>query len=387
MKILAVTTTRADWGLLAPVLGHLSTTPGFQIDVAVTGQHLVSPESLTQIRDDGFSQTHRIAMPLPTTGDMRPSHLTAGVGEACAQTGALIERLSPDLMMILGDRYELLPLVTAATIARLPIAHLCGGDLTFGAFDDAIRHAVSKLSHLHFVSSADAAQRLAQMGEDPARIVESGSPGIDRILALPPMSKGEFCADLGLNPNQPFALISLHPETLGDDPLAPLDAVLQALQAFPDLQLLLSGSNLDPGGPEIDAAFGALAKERPNAVFRETLGSLRYFSALRHADVMIGNSSSGLYEAPSFSLPTVNIGSRQAGRLKAPTVIDADAQPDVITQAIAKALTLSRECSMGEVTNPYGTGKAAEIIAQTLGAISNPAALLQKRFVDWEHRI
>lgn len=377
MKVLAVTGTRADWGLLQPVLVQMQATTGLDVFVCATGQHLEAGQtSLEAMKAEGFVPNFLVDMELGSSDS--PLQLSAAMGRGIEGIGRVLASLEPDIMLVLGDRYEMLAMVSSALVFRIPVAHLCGGDLTYGAFDDAIRHAITKLSALHFVTNFDAAQRVIQMGEDPQNVVISGSPGIDRIRAQPVIPRDIFAYDLGLSPTLPFAMVSFHPETLAADPAKQLNELLAALAKRPELGLLLTGSNADPGGKEIDRSFSELAAQRPNAVFVRSLGSQRYFSGLRHAAVLLGNSSSGLYEAPSFATPTVNIGSRQSGRLKASSVISCDATQDAILRALDEALAWSDEGK--DVTNPFGDGNAAHKIVQKLQSITEPRDLTRKQF-------
>lgn len=380
MRMLAITGTRADWGLLLPVLTLLRDDARFDLRLCATGQHLdpASP-SLAAIRQDGFEPDHLVDMELGA--DDSPPALATAMGRGTAGVGQVIAKVAPDMMLVLGDRYEILAAVGAAVVARVPVVHLCGGDVTVGAFDDAIRHALSKMAALHFVTNTDAARRLRQMGEAPERIVVSGSPGVDRLLAEPALPRDAFLSGVGLREG-PFLLVSFHPETLAADPQAQLRAVLTALEGTVGLNLLLTGSNADPGGREIDRAFAELADRRSDAVFVPSLGSRNYIAALRHAEAMLGNSSSGLYEAPSFSTPCVNIGDRQKGRLRAPCVFDCPADSTAILAALEQALDWGRRTGRAQPVNPYGDGQAARRIVERLAGLGDPRDLLRKGFVD-----
>lgn len=381
MRILAVTGTRADWGLLLPVLIRLRNNAQFDLVLCATGQHLDprSP-SLEAIRSDGFEPDHQIDMQVGE--DDSPEAISRSMGLCSTGIGSVLEKECPALIMVLGDRYEMLATVGAALVARIPVVHLCGGDLTYGAFDDAIRHAITKMSSLHFVTNEDAARRVRQMGEPADRVIVSGSPGIDRLLAEPMMSRQALLSELGLPEDKPFLLVSFHPETLVSDPQAQLDALLEALEQCKEHALLLSGSNADPGARAIDRAFKAMASSRPEAVYIPSLGSRRYLSVLNHAAALVGNSSSGLYEAPSFHTPTVNIGDRQAGRLQAPSVFNCNADRAAILAALEAALAWTENAEQVPVTNPYGDGHAADRIVDTLAAIDDPGKLLRKTFEE-----
>jgi UDP-hydrolysing UDP-N-acetyl-D-glucosamine 2-epimerase len=376
LSILAVTGARSDWGLLVPVLGSIRDDRAFDLRLAVTGQHLVAGSpSLEAILADGFSIDHQIDMGID--GDSAEA-VTAAMARALAGFGALLASRRPDLLLVLGDRYETLAAVEAALVARVPVAHLCGGDVTEGAIDDAIRHAITKMAHLHFVTNADAARRVAQLGEDPGRIHTVGSPGLDRIAEIEPMSREAFFTAVGLTPRARNLLVTFHPVTLADDTDRQHQAMLDALTSLDEVGLIFTGSNADPGARAIDARTRAFVAARDNAVFFESLGSARYFSALRHVDAVVGNSSSGLYEAPSFEKPTVNIGERQTGRPRAASVIDCPPDTAAITAAIGRAFAM--DCT--GVSNPYGDGRAAERIVAVLKTIDDPAALLHKSFRD-----
>lgn len=378
MRILAVTGTRADWGLLAPVLALLRDDARFDLRLAVTGQHLMegSP-SRAGITAEGFTIDHEIDMELGP--DDSAAALARASGLALAGLGRALDLDRPDLMLVLGDRYEILCAVQAALLAGVPVAHLCGGDITEGAMDDAIRHAITKMSALHFTSNAGAARRVRQMGEDPARVFDVGSPGIDRIRSITPIPPGTLLAELGLpDPQGPVFVVTFHPETLSEASEAQVRALCDALDAFPAATLIVTGSNADPGARAVDRIMTGHAAARANAVHRASLGSKRYVSALAMADAVIGNSSSGLYEVPSFGIPTVNIGDRQAGRLRGPSVIDCAPEREAIVDAIRRAL--ATDCSA--MTNPYGDGHSAARIVAELARIDTPRRLLRKRFRD-----
>lgn len=377
MKVLAVTGTRADWGLLVPLLDRLRDDPSFDLEVVATGQHLMADSgSLEAIAAECHRVHWRIDMGLGN--DDSPAALARGMGLVTADLGATIETSRPDLVLLLGDRYEILAAALAAVVARVPIAHLCGGDVTEGAMDDAIRHAITKLAALHFPTNAESAARIVQMGEEPPRVHNVGSTGIDRILALEPMEREAFFASVGLKPQSLNFVITFHPATLSADSTAQAQAMLEALDAFPEAGLVFTGSNADPGAREIDALVQAYVAGRDNAVFHASLGSRRYFSALTHCDLVIGNSSSGVMEAPSFPIPTVNIGDRQARRPRASSVLDVAPYPEAIAGAIRAGLALDDS----QVSNPFGDGHATERIVTVLAALDAPETLVKKSFVD-----
>lgn len=374
--LVAVTGSRADWGLLAPPLALLRDDPAFQLNLAVTGQHLAAAgaASLKEIIADGFTIDDRIDL---RQTDTTVTGVARALATAVAQFSELFARRRSDLLIVLGDRFEIFGAVQAALLARIPIAHLCGGDVTEGAMDDAIRHAITKMSHLHFVTNAEAAQRVRQMGEDPKRVHQVGSPGLDRIRTIAPVPRAALFASIGFRPREKNALVTFHPPTLSSDGERQCAEMLAALDTCgPDLGLIFTGVNLDVSGDLLQEMIEAFAASRANAVAVPTLGSRGYISALSHVDLVVGNSSSGLYEAPSFGIATVNIGDRQEGRLKAASVIDCPPERDAIRAAIARALSGDWRGTV----NPYGDGHASERIVTVLKTIGDPATLLKKHF-------
>lgn len=377
MRIAAVTGGRADWGLLSVPLAALRDHQGFQLSLIATGQHLAAGEadSLAQIVADGFDVAERVDIEV---GDDSPAGVARSAGLATAGIGAALQRIQPDLLILLGDRYEILAAGLAALLARIPVAHLCGGDVTEGAMDDSMRHALTKLSHLHFVSNAAARERVIQLGEDPAHVHCVGSPGLDRIRQTPVMPAEAFFQSVDLDRPRTL-LVTYHPATIKADPLAECREMLAALHDLgPEVGLIFTGSNADPGARGIDGLIGAFVESHGNARAFRTLGARRYFSALAHVDAVVGNSSSGLYEAPSFSVPTVNIGDRQKGRLRAASVIDCSGEREAIGAAIAEALARGRR----PVENPYGDGRTSERILAVLEGLDAPQNLVRKRFLD-----
>lgn len=376
LKVCAVTGSRADYGLLAGPMRLLREDPFFALQIVATGQHLTpsSGNSLKEVERDGFVVDARVDMLLAAD---TPAAVTKSMGVALMGFAEVFERSAPDLLLLLGDRYEILVAAQAALLARIPIAHLCGGDVTEGAIDDAIRHALTKMSHLHFVTTTEAARRVRQMGEDPGRVHVVGSSGVDMIQRTQTMTREQLFADLGMSVERRSLLVTFHPATLGEDSEQHCAELLAALHTLcPEMNLIFTGVNADPGGRSLQAMISGFCAEHPNARSFDSLGARRYYSALAHVDVVVGNSSSGLCEAPSFHVPTVNIGDRQKGRLKAASVLDCPPERTAIGKAIAAALAM--DCS--DMVNPYGDGRASERIVQILKEIADPKALLRKTF-------
>lgn len=376
-KICVVTGSRADYGLLYWPMRLLAADPNFELQVVATGMHL-SPafgETWRQIESDGFPIAARVETLL--SGDS-PVAVAKSVGIGVIGFADVMGRLESDLMLVLGDRFEILAAVQAALFARVPVAHLCGGDVTEGAFDESIRHAITKMAHLHFPSNTQAASRLAAMGENPAHVHAVGSPGLDRIRRMDFLARDRFFEAVGLAPRIRNLLVAFHPATL--DALSGLDQVEELLLALaslgPDTGLLITGANADTEGQRLNGRLREFADSREAAVFSMSLGSELFLNALRQADVIVGNSSSGLYEAPSLGTPTVNIGDRQKGRLRARSVIDCAPARLSIGAGIDQALARGRQA----VDNPYGNGHAAEAIIAVLRRVPDYAALLRKPF-------
>ena len=379
-KICVVTGSRADYGLLYWPLRLLQQHPAFELQVVVTGMHLSSEHDDTWqlIEQDGFSIDARVEMLVP--GKDSASDVVQAMALGLAGFAQVFPQLDPDLVVVLGDRFEIFSVATAASVQGYPIAHLCGGDLTSGAMDDMLRHAISKMAHLHFPSNQPAADRLIQMGEEPERIHTIGSTGLDQIRHMTFLSKDVFFERLGLNPGKRNFAVTFHPATLErEDPLDQAESLLSALKSQgPEVGMILTGSNADTGGQAISRRFADFAADHDNAVFHTNLGQELYLNLLHHADLMIGNSSSGLYEAPSFGIPTINIGSRQGGRLRGDSVIDCPPDQASIETAIDEAL----QRDFNGLVNPYGDGRSAGRFVECLLAYENYSDLLVKAFYE-----
>ncbi len=380
IEVLAITGGRADWGLLRPVLAEIEKRDELTLRLAATGQHADrSQDSLSAIEAAGFPVNHLVDI-----GAFGGSVLevSRAMGQATIKFAELFAKETPNLTLVLGDRYEIHAAVSAALMARIPVAHLCGGDLTEGAVDDALRHGITKMSHLHFVTNSEAARRVAQLGESTETIFTVGSSGIDQIMQVPRLGREELFASLNMPVRERNILVCVHPVTLRDDSTAQCLELLAALESMRDVGIILTGSNADPGGADIDRALREFANKHENATFSQTLGSKRFLSAIAEADVMVGNSSSGLYEAPTLKTPTVNIGDRQKGRLEAHSVLDSAPTRNAIGDAIERALALD----LSDVVSPYGDGTASVAIADVLCTYASEERLgdllANKRFVD-----
>ena len=376
-KIAVVTGSRAEYGLLYWVLHELHAAPDIELQLIVTGMHLAAEFGFTvrEIEKDGFPIARRVEMLLSSdsAGGIAKSMALGLIGLSEA-----LEQLHPDLVLVLGDRFEILAAAQAALVHNIPLAHIAGGDTTEGAFDESMRHAITKMAHLHLVTNALSARRVRQLGEDPARIHVVGNPGLDHLRRRPTLDRAALEQALGAPLGQRNLLITFHPVTLeashAERQQAELLAALEQQSA--GTTLWFTRPNADTGGRALGAALEAWASARPNAHVFASLGHLRYLSLMSHANAVVGNSSSGLYEAPSFKVPTVNIGDRQRGRSAAGSVLHCAPERQAILAALDKAATL--DCSA--VVNPYGDGTAAPRIVEALRRLPSGAAVLKKTF-------
>lgn len=379
-KICVVTGTRADYGLLRWVMHEITATPGLHLQVAVTGAHLSPEFGLTwrNIVEDGFTIDAKVEMLL---GSDTPVGITKSLGLAVAGFADALAILRPDLLLVLGDRYEILGAVSAATMARIPVAHLHGGESTEGAFDDAMRHAITKMSHLHFVAAEEYRWRVIQMGEAPEHVHNVGGLGIDNLLRLQLLERVELEKALDFKFGPRNLLVTFHPVTLEPGAsAAQMGELLVALDALPDTHLLFTMPNADTESRQLGEMIqNYVASHSDTAKVWTSLGQLRYLSCLRHVDGVVGNSSSGLTEVPSFHIGTVNVGERQQGRLKAASVIDCVPTRHDIARALQQLFSEEFRTRLPQVNNPYGEGGVAVKIATILSSCE-PSALLKKKF-------
>lgn len=377
--ICVVTGSRAEYGLLYWVLKEIQRAPDLQLQIVATGMHL-SPEfgsTYRTIESDGFQIDAKVEMLLSSD---TPVGIAKSIGLGTIGFADAFARLQPDMVLVLGDRYEIFAAAQAALVARLPIAHIAGGDVTEGAYDEAIRHGITKMAHLHFVTNSDAARRVRQLGENPEHIFAFGSPGIDFIKRAQLLDRDELAQQLGFQFRSKNLLVTFHPVTLDAQPASQqFRELLDALDALgEDTGILFTLPNADNEGRALVRMIDDFVASRPHAKSYASLGQIRYLSAIAAVDAVVGNSSSGLYEVPSFGKPTVDIGDRQKGRLRAGSVIHCEPRADDIAKAIREAL--AKDCS-GTV-NPYGDGDSAEKIANILGSWPDPGKLLKKHFFD-----
>ena len=380
-KVLVITGTRAEYGLLRWVIDGISKSNLLELQLCVTGMHL-SPEfglTFQEIEKDGYQIDSKVEMLLSAD---TPSAISKSMGLGLIGFADEFNRLKPDLILILGDRYEIMCAAIAATIARTPIAHLHGGEATEGCIDEAIRHSITKMSHLHFVAAEEYSRRVIQLGEHTNRVFCVGGTGVDNIHKLDLLSKQELENSLDFELGGKSILVTFHPVTLesntsGDQ----MRELLASLSEFTDHKIIFTMPNADTDGREILKLIESFCLDNHNCRAYTSLGQLRYLSCLKYVDVVVGNSSSGLLEVPSFKIPTVNIGDRQKGRLKAGCVIDCSPIKNQIISAIKRAVSLDFKESCKVIKNPYGEGGASQKIIQTIESIALED-IIKKSFYD-----
>lgn len=381
--ICVITGTRADYGLLCPLMRRIADDPELRLQVMATAMHLSEEFGMTvnEIEADGFTVDARIEM--LASGDTNLS-MAMSTGVGTTRIAQALADLSPDMVVILGDRYEALAAATAAFLLKIPVAHVHGGEVTAGALDDGIRHAITKLSHLHFASAAPYGRRIVQMGEDPSRVHVVGAMGVDNALNLPLVSRADLERDLGVTLGPRSAIVTFHPATLDEaDPAEQVAEHLSALDAIEGLTVIFTLPNADPGNVAIRELIVAWAAQRPGtAAAFASLGHVRYLSAVKVAGCVVGNSSSGIIEAPALGVPTVNIGMRQDGRVRAASVIDCAPRAGDIEAAIERALDPAFRLAAQQQHNPYGDGHAAERIHALLKTVDLSPESLRKGFYD-----
>ncbi len=366
-KVAVFTGTRAEYGLLYWLMKGIDASDVLTLQTVVSAMHL-SPEfgaTWKQIEADGFSIDAKVEMLLSSDSSVG---VVKSMGVGLIGFADALDRLRPDVLVVLGDRFEALAVAQAALVMRIPVVHLHGGEITEGAYDDAFRHALTKMASLHFTACEAYRQRVIQMGESPASVFNVGALGLDHLVHETPMPLEDISASLGFSLRRPYFLVTYHPVTLGDeDPASTVAAMLEALDGFPQHQVLLTYPNADNGGRAIIPLLEAYARRQPGRVLATpSLGFRRYLGALSAAAAMVGNSSSGIIEAPAFGVPTVNIGTRQQGRLSANSVLTCAPDSDSIRRALAQAIDPAFIRRIDPDTHPYGKGQAARQIVSVL---------------------
>ncbi|MDO6579733.1 UDP-N-acetylglucosamine 2-epimerase [Photobacterium sp. 2_MG-2023] len=366
-KVAVFTGTRAEYGLLFWLLKDIQNDPELSLQLLVSGMHL-SPEfgeTYRQIEQDGFKIDEKIEILLSSDSAVGTAK---SMGLGILGFSDALARLNPDVLVILGDRFEALAAAQTAMILRIPVLHLHGGEITEGAYDDALRHAITKLSYLHGTSTEEYRQRVIQLGEAPDRVFNVGAIGLDHLNRAEFLSVQELSKSLAFNLDKPYIIVTYHPVTLGNEKAEEsFNALLDALDEYSECKVILTYPNADDGGRRIIPLLEAYAAKNTERVYAiPSLGQKRYLSAVKHASAVIGNSSSGIIEVPSFDVPTVNIGSRQKGRLAAKSVIHAEPNKEAIISAIGTALNRSYKAKEEKVSNPYGAGDSSSKVIEMI---------------------
>lgn len=368
-KVCVITGSRAEYGLLRWIMKEITESTKLELQIIVTGMHLSPEFGLTyrDIENDGFKINRKVEMLLSSD---TASGVSKSMGLGLIGFGDAYNELTPDLLLVLGDRFEILSAVTAAMVSKIPVAHLHGGEITEGSYDDGFRHAITKMSHLHFVAAEEYRNRVIQMGENPENVYLTGGLGIDNIVKLKYLEKHELEKSLGICLNEKSLLITFHPVTLGSTSSSDqLLELLSALDNFSDTTLIFTHPNADTDGRELIKIIESFVASHENASVYTSLGQLRYLSCMKYVDGVVGNSSSGLLEAPSFGIGTVNIGERQKGRMLAKSVINCAAEEKEITAAIHRLYSSEFHEIVQHAENPYGKVGVSKKIVELLEKI------------------
>lgn len=384
-KIAIITATRAEYGLLSPVVLKLREfeSEEFKVDLVVTGTHLSESYGYTikDIEKDGVRIDYCIKIPLNSNSEQDISNNQA---ETIVKFTQLFIENEYKAVVLLGDRYEMLAIAIAAGNTRTPIFHLCGGDTTEGALDEWIRHSITKMSYLHFVTNEESKRRVIQLGEHPQRVFNFGSTSIDNILKCSTLSKDEVLEHLEIDTDKKYAVCTYHPVTMEKDTVE--DQVynfLKAIRNFPEINFIVTKSNADQGGMKINEILDAEEKNISNLYVFSSLGVQRYLTLMKHAQFVIGNSSSGIIETPAFHIPTINIGDRQRGRLQSDSIVNCGTDTESIVDAVKKVQTKEFMDICANAISHYGNGNAAEKIAQKIAQVVFEENIdLKKQFFD-----
>jgi UDP-hydrolysing UDP-N-acetyl-D-glucosamine 2-epimerase len=381
-RITVVTVGRSDFGILTPVLHAIDVHPELELNIVASGAHLSSEFGLTvnEIFAAGFQVTETVDMLLSAD---TPAAITKSMGLAMIGFAQVWERLKPEMIVLLGDRFEMHAAAVSAVPFRIPLAHIHGGEVTIGAIDEAFRHSITKCSHLHFTSTQDYANRVMQLGEEPWRVTVSGAPALDLMRTGEKATRSELEERLEISLDAAPLLVTFHPLTLQFEQAADQIAeLLTALETFTDRPVVITKPNADTNGRIIIEHIDRFAATHDNVRFVDNLGSRNYFGLMKFAAVMVGNSSSGIIEAASYGLPVVNVGMRQEGRTQSGNVIDVDNDSDQIVSAIRTAIDPKFRMEIASLENIYGDGHSVSRIVDRLASEPLNARLITKRFYD-----
>ena len=381
-KICVVTATRAEYGLLRGVLRHIQNDPELELCLIVTGTHLI-PEfgyTVREIEHDGFPIAEKVALEMRAGA---PEDVSRTMGQAFLAFSDVYQRHKPDFLIVLGDRYELIPICFCAVNSGVPIAHISGGETTEGAIDEIVRHCVTKMSYLHFPGCEAYRKRIIQLGEVPERVFNFGDPGVENTKKVPLLSRKELSDSIGFSLMEPYFSVTFHPVTMeATDAERQVDALLAALAELSQYRFLITKANADAGGAVINRKLTQFADAHSNCLLVSSLGIRRYLSSLKYAEGIIGNSSSGIVEAPCFGIPTINIGDRQKGRLQAESILNCPPEKDAILRTILESQTSDFRYRASRAVNPYECQNTAENIVKTVKETLEHPLNLKKPFFD-----
>jgi len=379
-RIAVVTVARSDYGIYRPILSKIEEMPDLELQLIVAGMHLCPEFGSSEriIEQDARKAAARVHMLI---GSDEPEAIAQSSGLGTMGYARAFAQLKPDIIAVLGDRFEMHAAAVAALPMKIPLAHIHGGELTAGAIDDSLRHSMTKLSHLHFVSTQEYRDRVIQLGEEPWRVTMCGAPSLDNLKTYKFYSLEDVGSRLGIKLNASPILVTYHPVTLEfESAEEQIEELLRVLSQVRE-SIVFTLPNADTNGRLVAERISQFCTQHENAILVDNLGTDYYFSMMRLSKIMIGNSSSGIIEAPSFGLPVVNIGCRQEGRVRARNVIDVDCKADEISKAMKKACSKEFKQSLDNLENPYGTGNASEAIVRSLQNVEISQKLLVKRFV------
>ncbi len=380
-KVISVVTgSRADFGLLEDVISRINDSPNLELELIVTGSHLSDSfgRTGTQIASMGYANTVEIAINVEIKSE---TELTIAISDLVQKIATHYSMKKPSLTIVLGDRYEILGVAVACATLGIPLAHIHGGEITAGSKDDMYRHAITKLASLHFVATSEFQNRVIGMGEDPEKVFVVGGLGVDSISRLRIRTRQEIESILGVPLESSYALLTYHPDSVNPGKsLHQLRTVLKSTERFPDIQFLVTGANADFYGLEINKFMKEISSRNRNLFFFDSVGQQNYLSLLSGAKFVLGNSSSGLLEAPSFKVPTINVGTRQDGRPRAVSVIDVECDEMSIAEAVSRAVSEDFLRSIENLQNPYGQPGASAKIFDILASLDDSKLLPKKYF-------
>lgn len=385
-NICIITGTRAEYGLLCPLIKKINEDDQFNLQLVVTGMHLSPEFGLTykQIEEDGYKIDEKVEILLSSDTSIG---ISKSMGLAMISFSEVFDRLKPDMVVVLGDRYEIFSAVSVASISRIPVCHLHGGETTEGAFDENLRHSITKMSYLHFTSTEEYRKRVIQLGESPDRVFNVGAIGIENIKKMNLLSKEKLERSINFKLDKKYAVVTFHPVTLENNTAkSQFKELLLALDKIKDLKVIFTKANSDTDGRIINNMIDEFVlTDKERFISFTSMGSLRYLSAIKYSDIVIGNSSSGIVEVPSFNKPTINIGDRQKGRIQAKSIINCKPVKNDIEKAIERALSDEFLENIKDVKNPYGDGNVSDkVIEKIKYFLENDKINLKKKFYDLE---